>query len=223
MDILSRRRRETGLAQRAQDPVAELFSRFFEDWESSWQRAWNPALDVRERDDALVVTAEIPGVRSEDIDIAVEGNMLIISGQKKEQTEKEEESYYYAERRYGSFRRSIPLPATVDPDGCGRACATPRRLARRGRPSGGRSAQSRRAGTRPAARLLPGPRRRRGAGATRPGGVSSLEAGPAANSSGPRTVVRRGANTTRQHTLRRTGSTAGPVICVAGYAARHCC
>ena len=75
-----------------------------------------PAVDVFEKGDKFVVKAEIPGMKEEDIDVSVAGNMLVIKGEKKTESEVKEADYYQCERAYGSFYRSIPLPSTVDTD-----------------------------------------------------------------------------------------------------------
>ena len=95
--------------------MQEVFNRFFENWE--WPLAetnWAPALDVTQRNDAIVVEAELPGMKVGDIDISVHGNTLTIGGQKQQQNEEKDGSYYHTERRYGTFHRNIPLPNTVD-------------------------------------------------------------------------------------------------------------
>ncbi|MBN1374723.1 MAG: Hsp20/alpha crystallin family protein [Dehalococcoidia bacterium] len=79
-------------------------------------KAWMPALDVFERDDKFVVKAEIPGMDEENINVSVEGNSLVIKGQKDTEKEVKDEDYYHCERSYGSFYRSVPLPSTVDKD-----------------------------------------------------------------------------------------------------------
>ena len=79
------------------------------------ERSW-PAIDVAEKDDAVVVRAEVPGCTPEDIDISVYGNTLTLSGEKKESHEDKGDGYYHMESTYGSFRRDIPLPAEVDQD-----------------------------------------------------------------------------------------------------------
>ena len=79
------------------------------------ERAW-PAIDVAEKDDAVVVRAEVPGCTPEDIDISVYGNTLTLSGEKKESHEDKGDGYYHMESTYGSFRRDISLPAEVDQD-----------------------------------------------------------------------------------------------------------
>jgi HSP20 family protein len=61
-----------------------------------------------------VVRADLHGVKEEDIDVSIEGDMLTIKGKKESESEVKEESYYCCERSYGSFYRSIALPATVD-------------------------------------------------------------------------------------------------------------
>jgi HSP20 family protein len=112
MDIIPFRRKERGLA-RLQDSMNDLLGRFFEEDFPFAEPTW-PALDVAERDDAVEVKAELPGVKPQDIELTMQGNTLVISGQKKEETEQKEKNFYRSERRYGSFRRTIPLPAGVD-------------------------------------------------------------------------------------------------------------
>lgn len=76
--------------------------------------AWNPSLDVTETENEVVVRAEVPGVSAGDLDVRVSANTLTLSGEKKDSTEDKREGYYRTERRYGSFRRSIQLPSSVD-------------------------------------------------------------------------------------------------------------
>jgi HSP20 family protein len=78
------------------------------------QMAWAPAIDVFEKGDKLVVKAEVPGMKEDDIHVSVEGDMLTIRGEKKTESEVKEEDYYRSERSYGSFFRSVALPSTVD-------------------------------------------------------------------------------------------------------------
>lgn len=78
---------------------------------------WTPAVNVEETKDALVLTAELPGMRIEDVEIEVENNVLSIRGEKKEEREeKEDRRYHVWERCYGSFERQFTLPRTVDTD-----------------------------------------------------------------------------------------------------------
>jgi HSP20 family protein len=79
-------------------------------------RAWAPALDIAERNDAYVVTVEVPGIKPEQLDITLENGALTISGERRFETETKEEQYHRIERRYGAFRRSITLPDRVKAD-----------------------------------------------------------------------------------------------------------
>jgi HSP20 family protein len=75
-----------------------------------------PALDMYETDDEVVVEAAVPGVKPEEIDVQVTGNVLTIKGERKEEKKEEKASYISQERRFGSFSRSVTLPADVDMD-----------------------------------------------------------------------------------------------------------
>ena len=93
----------------------DLFDSFFRglDRPFSGYKAW-PAIDVAEEEDAIVVRAEVPGCKADDIDISVHGNVLTISGEKKLSEEKKEKGYYHVESTYGSFRREVTLPTDVN-------------------------------------------------------------------------------------------------------------
>lgn len=77
---------------------------------------WTPAIDVYERDAELIVKAELPGIKAEDVEVTVEDDTLSIKGERKQTEEVKEEHYYRVERRYGSFERLIPLSTTVSKD-----------------------------------------------------------------------------------------------------------
>jgi HSP20 family protein len=82
---------------------------------------WEPAelgfaLDVYETDDALVVKGALPGVRPDEVDISVTGDVLTIKGETKSEEETKNGSYHRRELRYGAFARSVPLPTRVDHD-----------------------------------------------------------------------------------------------------------
>ena len=115
MTLIRYRRRNPSTLGVFRDEMGDLFNRFFEG--ETWpfrETGWAPALDVAEREDAITVEAELPGMKADDINISVEGNTLTVSGEKKEEHEEKSENYYHTERRYGSFQRSIPLPGTVE-------------------------------------------------------------------------------------------------------------
>lgn len=68
-----------------------------------------PAIDVAETETGLEISADIPGVSEEDLDVTVQGDTLVIKGEKSADREEKEKDYHLVERRYGSFRRHIPL------------------------------------------------------------------------------------------------------------------
>ncbi len=74
-----------------------------------------PRLDVQEDETGISVSAELPGVNADDVEVRVEGDLLIISGEKKAQHQSSARSYHVMERSFGHFKRSIALPFTPDP------------------------------------------------------------------------------------------------------------
>jgi HSP20 family protein len=80
------------------------------------EEAWMPAVDVAEAADKITVKAEIPGMEAKDIEISMVGDTLSIKGEKKSEREEKDENYHMVERTYGSFNRTMKLPAAVDPD-----------------------------------------------------------------------------------------------------------
>jgi len=75
-----------------------------------------PAIEMVERDKDYCLTAELPGMKDDDVKITVADRALVIAGEKREDEERKEGGFMLRERRYGSFERRIPLPATVDED-----------------------------------------------------------------------------------------------------------
>jgi len=108
------KRNRNGLA-RLHTEMDDLFDSFFRglDRPFAGYKAW-PAIDVAEEDEAIIVRAEVPGCKADDIEISVHGNTLTISGEKKLEEEKKEKGYYHMESTYGSFRRELNLPVEVD-------------------------------------------------------------------------------------------------------------
>ena len=124
MDLVPFRRRPGAGLARLQDEMNDLFSRLFGDWTSPMlaEGTYWPAIDVVEGEDSVTVKAELPGMKPDDISVSVQGNTLSISGEKREQTEESREGYYHSERRFGSFRRDLVLPADVDAEKIEAAC-----------------------------------------------------------------------------------------------------
>lgn len=79
-------------------------------------RSWNPAVDVSETPEHLVLHLEVPGMSRDQIKISVENNVLTVRGEKQQEATQENESWYRTERSYGSFERSFSLPTHVDSD-----------------------------------------------------------------------------------------------------------
>jgi HSP20 family protein len=79
-----------------------------------WEREWAPSLDMSETKDNYVVKAEVPGIDAKHIDISLTGDILSIRGEKKQEKEEKEEDYHLVERNYGSFSRSVRIPAEVE-------------------------------------------------------------------------------------------------------------
>ena len=79
--------------------------------------AWAPALDISERKDAYLVTVELPGVETDDLQITLEDGLLTVQGERHFAHDSSEQQFHRVERRYGAFRRSITLPAHVMADG----------------------------------------------------------------------------------------------------------
>jgi len=118
-----------GPLRRSIDDVGRNFRHAFDRWLTSretsapgavgeWptRAGWSaaPVVDVDEDDEAVTVTAELPGLDAKDFDVELQGNRLVLRGEKKASREEKKRSYYYSECSYGSFYRAIPLPCEVD-------------------------------------------------------------------------------------------------------------
>jgi len=76
----------------------------------------SPAMEFVDTGAAYQLTAELPGLKGDDIDVSVADGVLTLSGEKREESERESNGILLSERRYGAFRRQIPLPSDVDSD-----------------------------------------------------------------------------------------------------------
>src|SRR4051812_38831382 len=103
------------------DPVSEM-NRLFDNMLGGVMRRpagqqrgevteWAPAIDVVTKDGDLVIRAELPGMKQEDVNITLQDNVLTVSGERRAEQEEERGGYYVRERRYGSFSRSLTVPA----------------------------------------------------------------------------------------------------------------
>ena len=80
------------------------------------QALWAPAIDVEETNEAMIVRAELPGMKREDIKVKVAEDTVTISGERKYEAEQKDRTFHRIERAYGSFQRSIVLPMSVQGD-----------------------------------------------------------------------------------------------------------
>jgi HSP20 family protein len=80
------------------------------------QALWAPAIDVEETNEAMIVRAELPGMKREDIKVKVAEDTITISGERKYETEQKDRTFHRVERAYGSFHRAIVLPVSVQGD-----------------------------------------------------------------------------------------------------------
>jgi len=93
----------------------DLWGRFFEAGDLPSTRAdFMPSVNIKETADAFEVTAEVPGLKPEDIEVTLTGDLLTLRGQKKEEREEKKGDYHLIERRFGSFQRNFRLPSEVN-------------------------------------------------------------------------------------------------------------
>jgi HSP20 family protein len=87
----------------------------FKNWGTPTEAtAWNPAVDIFETDNHVVIQAELPGINANNIEVNLENNVLTLKGERKFEKEAKDENYYRVEREYGTFLRSFLLPRAVD-------------------------------------------------------------------------------------------------------------
>lgn len=78
--------------------------------------AWRPVVDIYDHENDIVLQAELPGMKKEDVHVEIENNVLILRGEKKREEKVEEGEFFRSERVYGAFTRSFSLPAIVEPE-----------------------------------------------------------------------------------------------------------
>lgn len=118
------------LMKRSEAPVARRM-RYFDDMRSRMLRlleepfglsalgepvGFTPAVEIEDKDGEILVTAELPGLKREHVEIELENNVLTLKGEKKEEREEKEKEMYLYERSYGAFQRSFTLPVAVKED-----------------------------------------------------------------------------------------------------------
>lgn len=93
--------------------------RYFNDFDSfgvSKNESFSPQIDISEEDDKIIVDAEIPGIKKEDIKITIQDNILTIKGEKKKVEEEKKKNFFRSERSYGTFQRCFTIPKQVSSD-----------------------------------------------------------------------------------------------------------
>lgn len=112
--------RARGGLQEMQDRINRMFDDFFYGFSlaprTEERLEWLPLVDVSETEDAVRVTAELPGVQAKEVDISLTDDLLTIRGEKKSEKEEKKRDYHRVERSYGVFTRTVRLPAVVDAD-----------------------------------------------------------------------------------------------------------
>jgi len=119
----------TGLSR--VDPLTSFrreMDRLFDDFGRGWPgmagtflsrdvfAALRPSMDVAETDKEIEITAELPGLREDEVQVDVSNDILTVKGEKKAEKEEKDKNYYVVERSFGSFSRSVQLPSAIDAD-----------------------------------------------------------------------------------------------------------
>lgn len=109
--------RLTPFARTIQEMRNELERAFGDDYNSATSTTfWAPRVNVRETGDVIEISADVPGVRKEDLEIHVEQNLLVIRGTRKEESEDKTGTWHRVEKVYGQFERAFNLPAGLKRD-----------------------------------------------------------------------------------------------------------
>jgi HSP20 family protein len=91
----------------------ETFGRYPVGQRETLERTWAPVVDIYEEKDSIIVKAELPGIKKDEVSIEIKDNVLTLSGERKHEQETKKENYHRIERFYGKFSRSFSLPETV--------------------------------------------------------------------------------------------------------------
>jgi HSP20 family protein len=122
MRLMRRQRQDLGAwspfdqLSRLRDEIDQVFQSSFGNWGASrgFFEGWSPAVDLIDEKDKLIVKAELPGMKKDEIEVSLHGDMLNISGERKREHEAKEGEGYRSERYFGRFQRSVQLPHAVN-------------------------------------------------------------------------------------------------------------
>jgi HSP20 family protein len=99
--------------------MESIFDRMLSELQAPWDlesTGWVPSVDLIERDNEVVVRADLPGMSEKDVEVSVQDGVATIRGERKGESEEKGENCYCSERWAGSFSRSLMLPSGVDPE-----------------------------------------------------------------------------------------------------------
>lgn len=117
MALVSRReRRPWWMTPFAMEPMGDIFmDRVWPEWpQVKTEEEWVPSMNLAEKEGKYLLTAELPGMKKEDINVMIDGRVLTVSGKKETHKEEEGADYYMRETSSGSFSRSMRLPTEVE-------------------------------------------------------------------------------------------------------------
>ena len=103
--------------RRTQEKLNQMFEDFMPMEEWGGGKVYTPAIDIKDEEDKLVVTTDLPGINKEDVEINLKEDMLEISAKSGKEKETEEEGYLRRERAYTRFYRAVRLPTSVKDEG----------------------------------------------------------------------------------------------------------
>jgi HSP20 family protein len=105
------------MMRRLSEEMDRAFGNAFGGWMGRGEHGvWSPAVEVRERDGNIEVTAELPGMKKDDVKVECTDDGIVIEGERRHEHEENEKGYHRSERSYGHFYRLIPLPTGADPE-----------------------------------------------------------------------------------------------------------
>jgi len=106
----------TNLSQRMDRVFEELMGRSLRRLadEDRLRGSWSPAVNILEKKDAIVITADLPGLKAEEVEITVDNGVLTIRGERRLEEAADGETYHRVERVYGMFERTFTLPNSVE-------------------------------------------------------------------------------------------------------------
>jgi HSP20 family protein len=116
MALVTRRDNGNQQLSRTRDPFSMFRDLLTWDPYDRAVSTFNPRFEIKERDDGFLFTADMPGVKEEDLDISLQNGVMTLSGTRVAEKRQENETYYAYEREYGSFSRSFALPDYADPE-----------------------------------------------------------------------------------------------------------